>query len=387
MSLANTTITPSSSDHAASEALGLWEPKRTLTLKAARQHTARIQFLRRALMLMACIIMGFIAWQFINQPAGFDLADNPDESVRMTNPRYSGRTSDNLPYYLTAKEAVTESGLSNAVKLASPILDFYRSPGAAVSKVMAENGVYDDVEKVLQLEGAVDLKTDDGYQCETMQAKILARDKAISGDEPIACEGNFGKVNGNAFDITNNYKTFTFKSGMHALIERDAAIAGSGDRDGNSANAAQLGFAGDSPIAIKAEEARYENAITTLTENVDVRQDGTKITSETMIIRRAEVQKEIGRSLRLGEITTIDARGNFVYKTPEREVRGNRGVYERQKGIITVTGNVALIQPNGSRVTGDKLVYNLQTKSAQFGDNRCVGDGCGRTTFSITGRQ
>jgi len=75
---------------------------------------------------------------------------------------------------------------------------------------------------------------------------------------------------------------------MNALIERDAAISASGDDDGNSANAAQLGFAGDSPIAIKAEQARYEDAITTLNGSVDVRQDGTKITSQSMVIRRAE---------------------------------------------------------------------------------------------------
>jgi len=151
MSSANPTIMPSSSDHAASEALGLWEPKRTLTLQAARRHTARIVFLGRALLVLATALIGLIAWQFVNQPPGFDLADNPDESVRMTNPRYSGRTSDNLPYYLTASEAVTEAGLSNAVKLTSPILDFYRAPGAAVSKVNASKGVYNDVDKVLQV--------------------------------------------------------------------------------------------------------------------------------------------------------------------------------------------------------------------------------------------
>lgn len=365
-------------DHSASEALGLWEPQRTLTLGQARRHSARIKVLRRALVIFSIGLAGVVGWQFSAQPAGFDLVDNPNDSVRMTNPRYSGRTADNLPYYLTAGEAVREAGKANAVTLAAPVLDFYRAPGAAVSKIMAAQGVYNDRDKVLDLAGAVDLKTDDGYQCQTAQAHIKARDKIINGEEPIACQGNFGTVNGNAFEIANNYKTFVFKGGMNAVIERDATLASK--RSGSSS--VGLGFGGDGPIAITATQGIYQSAITTLDGNVVVIQDGTRITSDNMVIERAELPKDgaPAGSLKLGEVTTINADGNFVYITPERTVRGDRGVYEREKEIITVTGNVALTQPSGAVVRGNRMVYNLRTKNAQFGE-RCVGENCGRVTF------
>ncbi|WP_371396751.1 LPS export ABC transporter periplasmic protein LptC [Fretibacter rubidus] len=379
----NTSATEPTGDHSVSEALGLWEPKRTLTLEMARRHSARIKLMRRVLIGGAVVLSALVIWQFASQPTGFDLPDNPEDSVRMINPRYSGRTSDNLPYYLTASEAVREAEKTNAVKLAAPVLEFYRAAGAAVSKVVAKTGVYNDIDKVLDLSGDVDLNTDDGYACQTSQARILARDKAIDGNAPIACQGNFGTVNGNEYAITDNYKRFVFKGGMSAVIERDAALAGSSASDG-AGNSASLGFAGNSPIDITAEEARYEDALTTLIGGVTVLQDGTEITSETMIIERAKADKNVGDSLKLGEITTIDARGDFVYITPDRRVSGDRGVYEREKDIITVTGNVKLVQKGSSRtdttVTGNRLVYNLATKKAEFGQD-CTGDDCGRVTF------
>ena len=331
-------------------------------------------------MVFAAALLGLVIWQFASQPSGFDLADNPEDSVRMIKPKYSGRTSDNLPYYLTASEAVRETARADAVKLAGPILEFYRAPGAAVSKVVSEAGTYNDIDKVLDLKGSVDLKTDDGYVCLTSAARIMARDKIIDGSDPIACEGSFGSVNGNSFIITDNYKSFVFKDGMSAQIQRDAALEGSSASRANAASAG-LGFAGDSPIDITANEAQYEGALTTLIGNVKVVQDGTVITSNNMVIDRAKARKDVGDSLKLGEIMTIDARGDFVYVTPGRRLSGDRGVYEREKEIITVTGNVALKQQGGTSVTGNKLVYNLKTKKAEFGEN-CTGGNCDRVNFS-----
>jgi len=57
-----------SQNHSASEALGLWEPKRTLTLAAARRHSARIRFLRRLLICLAHGQSAFL-WTYSGWPA------------------------------------------------------------------------------------------------------------------------------------------------------------------------------------------------------------------------------------------------------------------------------------------------------------------------------
>ena len=146
----------------------------------------------------------------------------------MVNPRYSGRTDDGLPFYLTADTAIRTLANRSEVTLANPILEFIREEGAEVSLVVAETGTYDDVKKILNLRTAVDLKTDDGYNCKTIHARIFAREKRIEGDERIECIGSFGIVNGNAYEINDNYKVFVFKSGMDAIIDQGDQVGSEG---------------------------------------------------------------------------------------------------------------------------------------------------------------
>ena len=134
-----------------------------------------------------------------------------------------------LPFYLTADTATRTLENKTDVELLKPVLEFIRENGAEASVVIAETGTYDDVNKILNLRTDVDLKTDDGYSCQTTHARIFAREKRIEGDERIECDGSFGIVNGNAYEINDNYSVFVFKNGMDAIIEQgDDAPSGGG---------------------------------------------------------------------------------------------------------------------------------------------------------------
>jgi len=211
----------SSGDRSASDALGLWEPKRTLTLEAARKHSARIKVMRYMLMTLCAGLAAYLIYEFATQNKTLLIEDNPTESVKMVNPRYSGRTTDGLPFYLTADSATRTLANRSEVALKNPVLEFIRENGAEASLVIAETGTYDDVKKILNLRTAVDLNTDDGYKCKTTHARIFAKEKRIEGDERIECTGSFGLVNGNTYEINDNYKVFVFKSGMDAIIDQD----------------------------------------------------------------------------------------------------------------------------------------------------------------------
>lgn len=147
---------------------------------------------------------------------------------------------------------------------------------------------------------------------------------------------------------------------------------------------AQFSIEGGTDILIDAQKATYKGRHTILEGNVDVRQGDARILSDIMHIYRAQADTtSIGAAATMGEVTRIEAEGNFSYKTSDNTVTGDRGVYERSTGIITVTGNVSLTQPSGSRVNGTRLTYNVNTKSARFGDG-CQGNACAgrRVTFS-----
>ena len=371
----------SSGDHDVSESLGLWEPKRTLTLEAARKHSKRIKALRLILMLVSAGLASYLGYEFLTGgSSGIDWDDNPTESVKMIGPRYSGRTGDGEPYYLTAEHATRTVTNRNEVELKNPVLEFIREDGAEASFVVAETGTYDDVNKILNLEFSVDLTTDDGNICRTDQARIFTQEKRIEGDKRIECIGSFGIANGNAFEIKDKYKTFVFKNGMDAVIQRETTDTVTPSSPTSLSGQA---FGDDTPINITADTATYTGGLTVLQGNVDVKQGKNTTQSDEMDIFRNEAKSESSNSLKLGAIRRIDAKGNFKYSTPDNLVTGDRGVYQRGKEIMTVTGEVKVKQPSGSMAETDKLIYNVKTETIRFTGN-CQGQGCSKGRQRLT---
>lgn len=359
-----------------SETLGLWEPKRTLTLEAARKHSERVRLFRLALLGVAGLIVIGLIWQFATQQSSFIVDDNPDESVKMINPRYSGRTKDGLPYKLTSAAAVRLTQNAEEVALESPVLTFMRTLDAAPSTVTALTGRYNDMTQILDLETNVDLKTDDGYNCLTTEAKIFAGDKKIEGDAPINCSGNFGRVSGQSYEILDDYKEFVFKGGTTALLtqkdNRPAPASGESDP-------LNFGFAGNGPIDVVATEGTYKQGVTVLNGAVVVKQGTAIIQSNEMFIYRETASSGAKGSLRLGAVREIDAIGDFKYTSPDNVVTGDRGVYDQETGVVTVTGKVTATQPSGNVIRSERLTYNPKDKTIRF-DNKCMGENCDTRT-------
>jgi len=129
---------------------------------------------------------------------------------------------------------------------------------------------------------------------------------------------------------------------------------------------AQLSFGdSDQPILVEAEKATYNGNVTLLSGNVRVRQGDANIKSDEMEVYREKNASDITGNLSLGAVTRIVAIGNFSYRTPED----------------VVTGNVSVGKPGSSRLSGEKLVYDLKTKRAR------VGAGNDRVNFSINQRK
>lgn len=157
--------------------------------------------------------------------------------------------------------------------------------------------------------------------------------------------------------------------------------------------AAQVSFGNDSPINVRADRATYRGAQTILTGNVRVVQKDATILADRMDLHRSETKADNAGadegSIKLGNINRIVAIGNFVYITPENRVTGDKGVYERDKEIITVTGNAKFVQNNGNTVTGNTMIYDLNTNRAKVGGN-CTGRNCknnDRVKINIGGKK
>ena len=375
---ATATISPRT-DRRASEDLGLWEPKRTLTLEAALAHTRRIKVLRYFLIFLSAILVAALIWQFLSDKGRVEPVNDPTESVKMVNPRYSGRTGDGLPFYLIADTAIRRRNDRNTVLLTNPVLDFVRDSGVDTSTVIAKAGSYNDLSKVLELETDVNLETDDGNTCDTTHARIFNVEKRIEGDKAISCVGEFGTVTGKSYAIEDSYRTFVFKNGMTADLVQDEQA----EDDGSS-----FAFGGDGPVKIFADTGIYKGEKTDLRDNVRVVQEGSVVTSDRMdILRVKENLTSDTSSVKLGAIRRIVGTGNFRYVTEDNDIRGTKGVYEREKNMMTVTGDVTVIQPDGKRVKAQKMTYDTKTGRVRFSGD-CSGQDCngnGRTRIVLPG--
>lgn len=372
-----TSTISATTDRRVSEELGLWEPKRALTLEAALAHTKRIKALRYILIGLSVVLIAVLIWQFMSDQGGYEPENDPTESVRMGNPRYSGRTGDGLPFYLIAETAVRRREDLETVLLTNPVLEFVRDRGVDQSSVIAKTGNYNDMDKILELHNDVNLDTDDGNNCDTTHARVFNVEKRVEGDEPIVCIGSFGTVTGKSYTIEDGYRTFIFKDGMTADLKQDATAA---------EEESSFGFGGDGPIDVKADIGIYQGEKTDLRGDVRVVQDGAVITSDQMdIFRLKEAGGTETTSVKLGAINRIVATGNFHYKSEENDIRGLKGVYERERNIMTVTGGVLITQPGGNRVNTEKMTYNTKTGTIRF-SGKCLGqtcDGNGRTQIVL----
>lgn len=141
---------------------------------------------------------------------------------------------------------------------------------------------------------------------------------------------------------------------------------------------AQFAGAAGGNIELYADDAVSSKGVTTLTGQVDARQDDVRILADRMVIyskpSSAGGTPAVGTAA--GDIERIVATGNFFYLTPTQEVRGDQGVYTASADTFEVTGNVILTQED-SVVRGTRLIYELGSQKARV-ISECQGRACGR---------
>ena len=130
-----------------------------------------------------------------------------------------------------------------------------------------------------------------------------------------------------------------------------------------------------SDTSVGADAVVTEGGVTTLTGQVDIRQAGARLLADKVVLyNRPGGNGGIGFS---GDgIERMVATGNFYYITPEQEVRGDKGIYTAADDGFVVTGSVILLQDQNV-VTGDRLVYNLNTREAKV-TSQCKSRKCPR---------
>ncbi len=123
------------------------------------------------------------------------------------------------------------------------------------------------------------------------------------------------------------------------------------------------------PIEITADslEVLQETNTAIFAGDVRAKQGELDIRSKKMTVFYKNDNKEPGNNA-AGKIAKVEIDGDVFISSPNETAKGNKGVYDVDKEIITLEGDVTLTSQKNI-VKGHKLVYNLKT-----GQSKIVSD-------------
>lgn len=212
---------------------GRWEPRRALTLSAARRRTALVRLLRLTFLAAIAAIVILLAIQLFLGTAGGPVApaEAVSTDVRMVNPRITGRDEHLTPYALTADVAIRRRDNANGLtELERPRLDYdFLNTEAGVSEVLAQTGTFDPETRILDLFSDVNLNTDNGYSFSSQHARIFLREERVTGELPVTGSGPVGTIHADRYEIHEGGNRVIFEGNVRARIVQDRTAPSDGE--------------------------------------------------------------------------------------------------------------------------------------------------------------
>lgn len=128
----------------------------------------------------------------------------------LVNPKFQSEDSHNQPYSITADKAVQNTGNMDAIILQAPVADIQLRNGNHV-EMKAANGEYNQKSGELQLDGAVKMQHNSGYQIETEQMTINVDGQTMSSDSPVTGHGPQADIRSQGLEADGKTDTVIFK--------------------------------------------------------------------------------------------------------------------------------------------------------------------------------
>ena len=269
-----------------------------------------------------------------------------DLPSRMISPVFKGFTSKNEPYTITA-EYGEQFEAEEKIKLKN-ISATIASESRGKISFTTPDGIYEVNPGILSSASPSEIFDSEGYKATMQGFAFNSKQSSIKGDAKIKIEGPRIELNANSFSATQTPEIVDFAGGVDVEFAQEG-----GKKTRISSNTLNL---------------KRETSQAIFTGNVVATQDGKKLYANKLI---ANVDYKAGGKKAL---KTIDASGNVRLVTSQEEARANRGVFNNKTQKLILTGNVSLIK-GGNKLSGGKLIYNLQTGSAVLETKANAGSG------------
>ncbi len=197
------------------------------------RYSRRVDRLRFVLPAIALVLLAVVmAWPWLAGsygglivPVFKNAAEHVGDAMRMTNPRYVGKTDEAKPYEVTASSAFLDPTDPNRIHLDQLYATFEEGETSAEGdppstvNLSADEGVYMRGQNRLELEGALELVFGDGYRFNTESAEVDLELGHVVGPEPVTGKGPAGTLAADRFDIRDGGKRLRFEGRVQMTIQ------------------------------------------------------------------------------------------------------------------------------------------------------------------------
>ncbi len=150
-------------------------------------------------------------------PGGFKNIVQEASNLSMARARFSGVDENEQPFNLSADRATQSHKDSEEIDLVSPQADITLTDGTWIT-LTALSGQFDRAEELLQLDGAVNLFHDDGFELRTELARVDLKEGLAWGDQTVEGQGPAGVINAEGFQVFDKGAIIVFTGKSKAVL-------------------------------------------------------------------------------------------------------------------------------------------------------------------------
>jgi lipopolysaccharide export system protein LptC len=200
-------------------------PPRGDAVREAGRHTARVRFLRRAMIVGSALGVSIIAIvalfdPFHHLPVGMSVASVGVDGtvVTMVAPKISGLRQDGGAYAITARQGLQDITKPNIMTLRGVDATVGMSDKTS-SRITADVGVYDGKVDTMTLTGHARIKNTGGYDLTMSSAEINFKTGVFSSRERLSVAVSGGLIEADRLDITDNGHLMSFVGDINSTFD------------------------------------------------------------------------------------------------------------------------------------------------------------------------
>ena len=195
---------------------------RTSALEALR-YTQFVGIMKRALPVAAfAVISAVLAFFFLaRQPAkvsmGYERLGHVENDLAMIKPRLTGQDAKGNPFVITADQAVQDAKNPKRASLTKVEADMTLDKNGWIN-ANAARGTVDMAAGALELNGGINVFSDQGYELHTNSASVDLNKGVVHGREEVTGHGPLGDLRADQFHFDRDSKILTLDGHVHMTI-------------------------------------------------------------------------------------------------------------------------------------------------------------------------